>query len=152
LHNFSNDWLELSQEKASYRLKIRMLLDHYFPEFPKLFFGFLIATGRFLISKCPFPTDVLKQNVLLLREQVYRVSRCRIDDERIMELRQAAATSVGVDQGIGGARFRLRHLLAKYELCEQHQKEIISEIEAYLNCIDYTPFRLSREKKVLTQL
>jgi len=54
---------------------------------------------------------------------------------------------VGVEQGIGGARSRLRHLLAKYELCEQHQKEIISEIEAYLNCIDYTPFLLSLEHK-----
>ena len=143
LRNFSNDWLELSQEKASYRLKIRMLLDQYFPEFPKLFSDFLGATGRFLLSKCPFPVHVRKQNLLLLQEQVYKVSRCRIDDERVMELKQAAETSIGIDEGIAGARFRLRHLLAKYELCEQHQKEIISEIEAYLNCIEYTPFLLS---------
>ncbi len=143
LRNFSNDWLELSQEKAALRMKIRMLLDQYFPEFPKLFSDFLGATGRFLLSQCPFPSHVLKENKLLLREQVYKVSRCRIDEERVIELRQAAETSIGIDEGIGGARFRLRHLLAKYELCEQHQKEIVSEIDAYLNCIEYTPFLLS---------
>lgn len=119
------------------------MIDQYFPEFPKLFSDFLGATGRFLLSQCPFPSHVLKENKLLLREQVYKVSRCRIDEERVIELRQAAETSIGIDEGIGGARFRLRHLLAKYELCEQHQKEIVSEIDAYLNCIEYTPFLLS---------
>lgn len=143
LRNFSNDWLELSQQKAALRMKIRMLLDKYFPEFPKLFSDFLGATGRFLLSKCPFPQDVLKETILLLKEQVYKISRCRIDESRVIELKKAAETSIGIDEGILGARFRLNHLLEKYELCEQHQKEIISEIEAYLNCIDYTPFLLS---------
>ncbi len=143
LRNFSNDWLELSEKKAALRLKIRMLLDQYFPEFPKLFSDFLGATGRFLLSHCPFPVDVLQHNLLLLREQVYKISRRRIDDERVLQLRQAAETSIGIDQGIGGARFRLRHLLEEYECCDRHQQEIIAEIEAYLNCIDYTPFLLS---------
>jgi transposase len=143
LRNFSNDWLELSEKKAALRLKIRMLLDQYFPEFLRLFSDFLGATGRFLLSLCPFPVHVLQQNLLSLREQVYKISRRRIDDERVMELKQAAETSVGIDQGIAGARFRLRHLLEDYESCERHQQEIISEIEAYLNCIDYTPFLLS---------
>lgn len=143
LRNFSNDWLELAQEKAAYRLKIRMLLDQYFPEFLRLFADFLGATGRFLLSHCPFPFHVRQQPLGLLREQVYRVSRCRIDDERVRELKQAAETSIGITEGIAGARFRLRRLLAKYELCEQQQKELMLEIEAYLNCIEYTPFLLS---------
>jgi len=143
LRNFSNDWLELSGEKAALRMKIRMLLDKYFPEFLNLFSNFLGASGRFLLSKCPFPKDVLKEDIRLLKEQVYKISRCRIDDERVDELIESAETSIGIDEGILGARFRLRHLLEKYELCEHHQKEIVFEIDAYLNCIDYTPFLLS---------
>ena len=143
LRNFSNDWLELAQEKAALRLKIRMLLDKYFPEFLKLFSDFLGATGRFLLSRCPLPGDVLKEDTLVLREQIYKVSRRRIDAERVVELKEAAESSIGIEEGTQTARFRLRHLLEKYELYEQHQKEIISEIEAYLNCIDYTPFLLS---------
>jgi len=143
LRNFSNDWLELSQEKAAVRMKIRMLLDRYFPEFIDLFSDFLGATGRFLLSTCPFPKDVLKQEMTLLKEQVYKISRCRIDDERVMELKEAAETSIGIDEGMLGARFRLCHLLEKYELYEQHQKEIVCEIDAYLNCIEYTPFLLN---------
>lgn len=143
LRNFSDEWLELSQQKASWRLKIRMLLDKYFPEFPRLFSDFLGATGRFLLHHCPFPQDVLHQSKIFLKEQVYRVSRRRLDEERVIELQQAAAESIGLEQGLMTARFRLRHYLAQYELCEQQQQEIVSEIEAYLNCIDYTPFLLS---------
>jgi transposase len=143
LRNFSNDWLELSGEKAALRMKIRMLLDKYFPEFLKLFSDFLGASGRFLLSNCPFPKDVLQQDIRLLKEQIYKISRCRIDDGRVDDLIESAETSIGIYEGILSARFRLRHLLEKYELYELHQKEIAFEIDAYLNCIEYTPFLLS---------
>jgi transposase len=142
LRNFSSDWLDLTDEKAALRMKIRMLLDKYFPEFLTLFSDFLGATGRFLLTHCPFPDDVRKANTMLLKEQVYKISRHRIDEERVIDLKEAAASSIGIDEGLITARFRLRHLLEKYELYEHQQQEIIAEIDAYLNCIEYTPYLL----------
>ena len=143
LRNLSNAWLEITQDKSALRMKIRAILDVYFPEFLGLFSDFLGASGRFLLSKCPFPNDILKEDSALLSQEVFRISRCRIDSTRISKLKQFAESSVGIEEGIAGAQFRLRLLLDKYELCEKQHKDISTEIDAYLNCIDYTPFLLS---------
>lgn len=143
LRNFSNDWLELAREKAVLRMKMRMLLDKYFLEFPGFFSDFLGATGRFLLSKCFFPENILQEESSILSQQGYKVSRCRIDKQRVDELQEAAESSIGITEGIETARFRLQHLIERYQLCESQQKDIFSEVEAYLNYIDYTPFLLS---------
>jgi hypothetical protein len=124
-------------------MKIRAILDVYFPEFLGFFSDFLGASGRFLLFKCPFPNDILEEDSALLSQEVYKISRCRIDSEKISKLIQSAQSSIGIDEGIAGAQFRLRLLLDKYELCEKQHKKISSEIDAYLNCIDYTSVLLS---------
>jgi transposase len=143
LRNLSNAWLEITQEKASLRMKIRTMLDVYFPEFLGLFSDFLGASGRFLLSRCPFPNDVLEEDLVILSQKIFKISRCRIDSTRITELTQKAESSIGIEEGLAGARFRLGLLLNKYELCEQQHKKISFEIDAYLNYIDYSPFLLS---------
>lgn len=143
LRNFSNHWLEVTQENSSLRLKIRMLLDKYFPEFPKFFSDFLCATGRFLLSRCPFPKDIVDEDTLDLTVQVNKVSCSRIKESTVIEIKQAAENSIGVTEGLASARFQLDHLLENYELCQKQRKEIIAEIQAYLNCIEYTPYLLS---------
>jgi len=143
LRNLSDAWLETSQEMVTHRLRMRAILDKYFPEFLTLFSDFLGATARFLLSTCPFPADVLQEDTEHLEQEVFRISRSRIDTHIISELKTVATSSVGIAEGIDMARFKLTQYLEKYELCKKHQKQILSQIRSYLKKVEYTPNLLS---------
>ncbi len=143
LRNLSDAWLEISQEMVTHRLRMRAILDKYFPEFLKLFSDFLGATARFLLSKCPFPVDILQEDMQQLNQEALRISRSIIDSQIISELRTVAIVSVGIEEGIATARFKLNQYLEKYELGKKQQKQILIQIRTYLKKVEYTPYLLS---------
>ena len=143
LRNLSDAWFEISQEMVTHRLRMRAILDKYFPEFLKLFCDFLGATARFLLSTCPFPAEVLQQDIEHLKQQALRISRSMIDTQKISKLQTVAISSVGIEEGVDTARFKLNQYLEKYELCKKHQKQILSQIKSYLKEVEYSPYLLS---------
>jgi transposase len=143
LRNLSDAWLEISQEMVRHRLRMRAILDKYFPEFLRLFSDFLGTTARFLLSKCPFPFDVVQEDIENLTQEAFRISRSMIDIKIISTLHTAAISSVGIEEGVNTAKIRLNQYLEKYELCKRQQKQILSQIRIYLKRVEYTPYLLS---------
>jgi len=143
LRHLSNAWLEISEEKTALRLKIRMLVDIFFPEFTTHFSDFLGATGRFLLANYPFPLDILAADLDQLAAQISVVSYKKLGIATVAALKKSAAATIGVNDGHTGAHSRLQALLERYNLCLRQQKDLSDEIESYLNCIDYTPYLLS---------
>ena len=143
LRTLSNTWCDIIKQRAAVRMRIRALLEIYFPEFIGFLSDFLGATARYLLSTCPFPKDVLSKNRVSLGHEIVRVSRSRLDFDKAFELKELAESSIGVDDGLSSARTRLKLLLDQFEFYEKQLETIAEEIEAYLNCIDYAPFILS---------
>lgn len=143
LRTLSNTWCDITKQKAAVRMRIRAMLDIYFPEFIGFLSDFLGATGRYLLSICPFPKDVLSTSAVTLGHEIVRSSRSRLDFNKAFELKGLAESSIGIDDGLLAARTKLRLLLNQFEFYEKQLKTIAKEIKAYLNCIDYAPFILS---------
>lgn len=143
LRTLSNTWCDIIKQRAAVRMRIRAMLDIYFPEFIGFLSDFLGATGRYLLSTCPFPKDVLSTNAVTLGREIVRISRSRLDFDKAFELKELAEGSIGIDDGLLAARTRLKLLLNQFEFHKKQLETIAEEIEAYLNCIDYAPFILS---------
>ena len=143
LRHLSNTWLEISEEKTSLRLKIRMLMDVFFPEFTTFFSDFLGATGLFLLANYPFPSDIVAADFNQLTTQISKVSYKKLGAALVVQLKRSAETTIGIDDGRAGAQLRLKMLLSRYNVCLEQQQALSDEIESYLNCIDYTPYLLS---------
>jgi transposase len=62
---------------------------------------------------------------------------------KISKLQTLALSSIGIEEGIDTARFKLNLYLEKYELCKKHQKQILLEMRSYLKQVEYTPYLLS---------
>lgn len=90
--------------------QLHALLDQVFPEFPGQFSQLLGLTPIRLLELCPFPCDVLEHSV----EQLFvklKASGVRARKKALVRVRQAAAESIGITEGLSAARLLLQSLL-----------------------------------------
>jgi transposase len=107
LRHLSDSWLDLSEDKANIRLKIRSILENRFPEFIEIFSDYLGTTARYLLKRCPFPVDLLHDDFDELCQQVFEKSRAKLNSSTVIKLQQAAKSSIGFTEGITVARIQL---------------------------------------------
>jgi len=102
------------------------LTDEYFPEYGKLFENLLCPTSCEILRTAPFPSDVMAMNRDDLIALIRRVSNGAMGQKLADSLMQAAANSVGVQEGKEAVRFRLGQLLESLTF-HLKQKDAVEE-------------------------
>lgn len=86
-------------------------LDMYFPEFPSVFKDVTGQAAAWVLSHYPTPTDVRAVPLETLTQGLQQASRKRVGAKRAAVLKAVADASVGIPEGLAGARLRLQGLL-----------------------------------------
>lgn len=117
--------------------QLEAILDEYFPEFRQVFKSFLGKAASWVLRNRPFPSDILQTNVDQLTQELKRVSSCRVGTKRATALIEAAGHSIGVKEGLEGARVRLNSCLDEIEF---YRKQIQKTEEAMAKFLKETGF------------
>lgn len=113
--------------------RLEAILDEYFPELPGVFKSLLGLAARWVLRNCPFPEDVLKMGPEKLAEELKKASRHRVGKKRALALLSAAQESIGVREGVEGARIKLRACLDEIEFYRAKIKSIEEAMVKFLN-------------------
>lgn len=88
--------------------RLEAWLDEYFPEFMQVFKSITRKAAMWVLEHLPLPDDILGVTVEHLCECLKRASSGRVGMKRAKALRQAAERSIGITEGLKGARQRLQ--------------------------------------------
>lgn len=121
--------MQLVTKRCQLKNQLTTILDQYFPEFSKVFKDVLGKGAKYILTHYPFPDDILTVSEQTLCEGLKGATRNRVGQKRAQNLREAALISIGVMEGLKGARLQISHLLEEIELV-QHQ---IAQTEALMS-------------------
>jgi transposase len=118
--------------------RITGFLDEYFPEYTGVFRCPLKGKASFqLLRSCPLPDDVTRLGEEGVLAEIRKAVKKTVGRKKAAELVQAAATSIGVRQGLGAARARIAALLAEHELLVTQLNDAEAEMEYLLEETGY---------------
>lgn len=110
-------WLSQARRDRTQKLnavvnQLHALLDQFFPEFPQLFSKLLNLTPLRLLELCPFPEDVLKYTTDELFKKLKDLG-LQARKRSLERVRQAAAVTIGITEGLPAARHVLQSYLSE---------------------------------------
>lgn len=123
--------------------QLHAVLDEYFPEFTKVFSDPFGQSASYLLRHYPFPSDILAVPAEQVAHELSKASNGRVSLKRASEIRQAAATSVGVRSGFTAAKLRLRQLLDEIDFCQARLAETEEAMHAALQETGLAEYLLS---------
>jgi len=115
--------------------RLRQALDVLFPEFGGIM-GFSSVTASYLLRHYPSPQALLAMDENDLAAVITKISRRKLGQERARLLRNAAAHTIGITEGISALLIEINHLLDTLE----QKKTYIQSLEAQMNhCLSRIP-------------
>jgi transposase len=120
--------MRLIQQNAMLKQLIWSRLHPIWPEYEALFSNPFCATGRKLLSVAPSPADILAMDSHELSELIRKTSRGKYGVNQAQKAWQAAADTVGMQRGLGGARICIRTLLRQMEATKPVHEQLKQEI------------------------
>src|SRR3989338_105208 len=86
-----------------------------FPEFSQVFKNVKIKSAMFILEHFPEPQDIAKFKLECLTVVLKRVSRGKLDEDRVKKLHEAAKTTVGIKEGRRSILFEIKETCATIE-------------------------------------
>ena len=132
LRNLSNTRAELVRKQNAVKCRLIATIDEYFPEYTKVFKKVLSRTSEEILKECPFPEDIKsigKEGLLKHIKETVKRGYSKKQVEKIYEL---AEESIGITEGIDGARFQLNMYIEEAQLIEKQIKKAEQELEKQL--------------------
>lgn len=83
------------------------LIDEYFPECRNLFSSKLGKASRYILEEYFFPEKIIEAGFDNLRENLRKVTKSRLGEEKIQEVYSAAEKSVGIKEGKCSAKLEI---------------------------------------------
>lgn len=111
--------MQLIKKRWQLKNQLTTILDQYFPEFTSVFKDVLGKGARYILSHYPFPEDILSVDEQTLCQGLKEATHNRVGQKRAQKLREASMTSIGVREGLRGARIQIAHLVEEQELLQQ---------------------------------
>ena len=137
LNHLIRSWEQVSKQLAQVRLRLRALQEKYFPEYFSAFANLLGAASLAILSRWPFPDDMLAADKSEMMAALGVASRNKLGAAKLGKLQSLAATSVGLKSGRRGARCRLQHLVGQAQFFSKQAAHIIRQLRGLLEEIDY---------------
>lgn len=115
--------MQLTKKRWQLKNQLITILDQYFPEFINVFKNILGKGAIYILTHCPFPTEILGLGEQTLCHGLKEATHNRVGQKRTQKLREAALDSVGMKEGITGARLQIAHLVEELNLIQSQIKE-----------------------------
>jgi len=144
LRNLSNARIGIVKRVGAIKNTITAVLDEYFPEIWTVFkYPLKGKASRQILISCPFPSYILEMSEEEVLAEIKKAVKKTVGIKKVKQLREAAATSVGVRYGLESARIKLRWLLEELALIESQLVEVEEAMEKYLYQTGYAERLLS---------
>jgi len=111
------------------RNRIESLLARHFPEFLQIM-GLKSKTSIYLLKHYQTAGEITKIGLKQLTEELFRISRAQIREEKSRRLYQAAKNTVGVKEGEESYRKAIKMFVDELELLQKQLSEIEEDIKA----------------------
>jgi transposase len=115
--------------------QIHNWLGRYFPEFLTVFKDWEGKSALQLLKLNRLPHELIEFSDEEILIHLRKVVKRSVGLKKIREVKQVAASSIGIIEGQLMAKLELRTLIDKYELIEAKFEELDSQIESLLNQI-----------------
>jgi transposase len=114
-----------------------------FPEFLQVIKNVKSKSAHYLLLHYPTPQDITKCGVEALSSILKRVSRGKLGKTQSQALCDAAAQSVGLQEGRKGMLLEMEEILSVLEACNRFVEKLEQEMLPYLEQIPYSDSLLS---------
>jgi hypothetical protein len=132
--------------KIYFRLKRKMwrakselynLIDEYFPEFNNIFSSKFGKAARYILEEYFFPKEILRVGFEKMREELRRVTRCRLGENKMEEIYSVAEKSVGIKEAKNSAELEMGLVLDEIDSLQLKLKKVVLRMK---QCIDKTSY------------
>jgi transposase len=130
-------WEQVTKEVSRTHLRIRSLLDKYFPEYATVFSNVSGAASLKVLARWPFPDDLRTADKTELIQLISQSSGYHLGEETASKLIQLAQSSIGITLGIDGARLRLATLVNQINFYKKQLQLLRRELRKLIHDIDY---------------
>ncbi|MFH1464997.1 MAG: IS110 family transposase [Pseudomonadota bacterium] len=134
---------QLVKQRSAATNRLHRHLDVVFPELRGLFAKTICATVLALLRKAPTPSGVLTMELDALTDLLRQASRGQLGQERALQLRQAALTSIGTREGRVGHTLAIRHAVEELGHVLRQVQEVEAEMLRQLAAVPYAHRLLS---------
>jgi transposase len=140
--------LSLARERSIQRRtalynQLQDLVFIVFPEFLQVIKNVKTKSAHYLLRHYPTPQDIRTCGVEALSSILKRVSRGKLGRPQSQALCDAAAQSVGLQEGRKGMLLEMEEILSVVEACNRFIEKLEEEMLAYLEEIPYSGSLLS---------
>jgi transposase len=128
---------QLVKQRSAAVNRLHRHLDVVFPELQRLFAKTISATVLALLQVAPLPSAVLAMELDALTELLLRASRGQLGQERAVQLRQAALTSIGTREGTAAHTLAIRHAAEELAHTRRQLQDVEGEMLRQLAAVPY---------------
>ncbi len=140
LRNLSSEYRQQRKKLNSAKNRLAVILDKHFPEYTTVFKDKLAKTSLYILKHHPFPAELCELSLEKLTDIIKTASNKRLGEQKAAELINVARISIGLQEGLDSARYRLRSCLAEIEF---HQGQIEETKKQMAECLKQTGFMKS---------
>lgn len=123
LRNSNVGRLQLTKKRWQLKNQLITILDQYFPEFTEVFKDILGKAAKHVLTHYPFPADLMEIEEQTLCQGLKEATHNRVGPKRAHKLREAALNSIGIKEGLKGARLQVIHLIEELDLIQRQIAE-----------------------------
>jgi len=131
------------QRRTALYNQLQDLVFILFPEFSQVMKNVKTQSAQYLLRHYPTPQDIAACGFETLTSILKRVSRGKLGKVRAQALYDAAAQSVGLQEGRRGILLETEEILLGLEACKRFIERIQEEMVPYLEQIPYSDSLLS---------
>ncbi|WP_070121839.1 IS110 family transposase, partial [Bacillus marinisedimentorum] len=119
----------IQEDMSSIKAQMHNVLDRYFPEFFTVFKYWNGKTALYLLERGYLPEDIRRKTEEELLTEVKASVTKNIASSRIRKLKQAAASSIGMTEGLRMAREEIRYLIDQYRMLQNRLQSLEAQLE-----------------------
>ena len=131
------------QRRTALYNQLQDLVFIVFPEFLQVMKDVKTQSAQYLLRHYPTPQDIVACGSEALTRILKQVSRGKLGKERAQALYDAAAQSVGLQEGRRGILLEMEEILSGLEACKRFIEKMEEEMVPYLEQIPYSDSLLS---------
>lgn len=135
LRNLSRYRFALVDEASDWKRKLVAILDQVFPEYSSLFSNVFGVASKALLSKFPFPEDMISIPADELAKLLSKCSKEHFGIDKAKEIQEKASNSFGVKFALKSFSFQIKQIIAQISFLEDQIADIEDEISSMINSL-----------------
>lgn len=130
-------------ERSTYLSRLHLEVSQVFPEFCGVFRDIATSVARRILYYFPTPADYLSHTVAQMARRVRRDGGIRLREDKLAQLKERAAATVGISEGGAALVLALRDTLVALDALDERIGRIEAQMSEYLGRIDESRYLLS---------